>query len=372
MLTYWARARTAKLGPRMHDDRDRDDRKYWSSTKPHEGLVVEIGPAETRLARGVTQPNSDSARRRAAPSAAGSVRDEDSLQHVGRRGRFRPELALVVVAAVFLAGALVKPWSTPGPANSASPTGAASSSSVIAAVPSAELTAEPPAATYPNLPPSDYRFPFFGPSASSALGGQPGASTAPTPQWSVVDWSTLGVSDPHPGWGFTAVLMPSPDANVGSPTTNWVSAGSPPVYASVPLAQGRYAYAIAVTWPKDVNVKSLRFVYLAPPRSPPYVPPAGFQPNAQVTPLPADRVSSSLVGPTASPTVPPWFGSVGGAIQSGAYWIPPSEASPTATTGPLFDAWKSDPWPWPYGSYLVTVTSDSGSMNIVLDLLLTF
>jgi hypothetical protein len=166
--------------------------------------------------------------------------------------------------------------------------------------------------------------------------------------------------------------MPGPNANVASPTTSWISAGSPPVYADVPLVQGRHAYAIAVTWPSDINVTGLKFMYLGPPRSPPYVPPASFLPNVDVTPLPAERVSSASLGTVANPTIPPWFRSVGGAIQSGAFWIPPSEASPTAVSSSIDAAWQSSPWPWPYGTYQVTVTSDKGLKNIILDLLLTY
>jgi hypothetical protein len=40
---------------------------------------------------------------------------------------------------------------------------------------------------------------------------------------------------------------------------------------------------------------------------------------------------------------------------------------PAASTA---SAWRSHPWSWPYGAYQVTVTSDHGMTNIVLDLLL--
>src|SRR5664280_6253 len=358
----------------MRDDKHRDERTAWSSIEQPDGLVVEIEPAEADLVRVGRRPSSDAQRRRPALDAAIDASDEGIPQRVGGRGRVRPEVALVLVAVVFVAGALIKPWPAPAPASSPSPIAAASPSSSIAAGPSAAIAEAQPAASYPNIPPYNYRWPFVGPSSSaapSAPGSEVGPVAAATPQWSAVDWSILGSSDPHAGWGFTAALMPSPDANAASPTTNWVGAGSPPVYAMVPLVQGRYAYAIAVTWPNDVNVTGLKFVYLGPPRSPPYLPPAGFLPNVQVTPLPAERVSSPSAGPAAVPTIPPWVSSVRGAIQSGAFWIPPSEASPAALSSSIDAAWKSNPWPWPYGAYQVTVTSDSGPTNIVLDLLLT-
>jgi len=135
----------------------------------------------------------------------------------------------------------------------------------------AASTAHPgasPGATYPNIPPTDYTFPYFGSTPYFGSGSSAPSQALTTPVWSAVDWSVLGATDPHSGWGFTAALMPSPNANAASPTTNWVDAGSPPAYASVPLVRGRYAYAIAVTWPADLNVTGLTFVYLAPPRSP--------------------------------------------------------------------------------------------------------
>lgn len=353
----------------MRDDKYRDERTSWSSTEQPDGLVVEIDPAEAELVRVSRKPRSDLERRRPALDAAIAASEEGMFQRVGGRGRFRPEVALIVVAVVFVAGALVKPWPAPAPAGSPSPIAAASPSSSVTAGPSAAIAAVQPGATYPNIPPTDYRWPFF--TSTSAPGSELGPVVTATPQWSAVDWSILGASDPHAGWGFTAALMPSPDANAASPTTNWVGAGSPPVYAMVPLVQGRYAYAIAVTWPNDVNVTGLKFVYLGPPRSPPYLPPAGFLPNVQVTPLPAERVSSPSAGPAAVPTIPPWVSSVRGAIRSGAFWIPPSEASPAALSSSIDAAWKSNPWPWPYGAYQVTVTSDSGPTNFVLDLLLT-
>ncbi|HEU6440009.1 MAG TPA: hypothetical protein VFC12_06180 [Terriglobales bacterium] len=358
----------------MRDDKRRDERTAWSSIEQPDGLVVEIEPAEADLVRVGRRPRSDAQRRRPALDAAIAASDEGMPQRVGGRGRFRPEVALVLVAVVFVAGALIKPWPAPAPAGSPSPIAAASPSSSIAAGPSAAIAEAQPAASYPNIRPYNYRWPFVGPSSSaapSAPGSEVGPVAAATPQWSAVDWSILGGSDPHAGWGFTAALMPSPGANAASPTTNWVGAGSPPVYAAVPLVRGRYAYAIAVTWPSDVTVTGLKFVYLGPPQSPAYLPPEGFVTDVQVTPLPAESVSMSVVGPAATTTIPPWVRGGGGAIRSGSFWIPPSESSLSALSSSLDAAWQSSPWPWPYGAYQVTVTSASGPTNIILDLLLT-
>ena len=52
-------------------------------------------------------------------------------------------------------------------------------------------------------------------------------------------------------------------------------------------------------------------------------------------------------------------------VASGAGSATNASASSAITT-----AWQSNPWPWPYGTYQVTVTSDTSSTNIILDLLL--
>ncbi len=358
----------------MRDDKYRRERTPWPSTEQPDGLVVEIDPPEAERVRVSQKPPSGLQRRRAERHTEVAAPDEGMFQPVGGHRRFRPEVALVVVAVAFVAGALIKPWPAQAPTGLRSPIAAASPLSSIPDGPSATVAAAQPGVSYPNIPPYNYRLPFVGPwssASTSAPGTQLGPSAAATPQWSAVDWSILGASDAHSGWGFTAALMPSLDMNAAGPMTNWVGAGSPPVYATVPLVSGRYAYAIAVTWPNDVNVTGLKFVYLGPPESPPYLPPAGFLPNVQVTPLPAERVSSPSVGPAALPTIPAWISGASGVIRSGAFWIPPSEASPTALSTSIDAAWKADPWPWPYGAYQVTVTSDTGPINIVLDLLLT-
>jgi hypothetical protein len=137
--------------------------------------------------------------------------------------------------------------------------------------------------------------------------------------------------------------------------------------------QGLNVYAVAVTWPSSVHVTSVKFVYLGPPQSPPYLPPDGFLPNGQVTPMPALRVASPSVGPAASaasPTIPPWVDPNAGALRSGEFLIPPTAALQNPIASVLTSAWQDSPWPWPYGTYQITVASDSGSRNIILDLLL--
>ena len=172
------------------------------------------------------------------------------------------------------------------------------------------------------------------------------------------------------GVGFAAAEMPGTGSNAAIPRIRWVDAGSPPVYASVPLVQGLNVYAVAVTWPRSIHVTAVKFVYLGPPQSPPYLPPAGFLPNGQVTPMPVLRVASPSLDPAASPTIPPWVDPAAGGPRSGEFLIPPSDSLHNPISSVLTSAWQDSPWPWPYGTYQITVTSDSGYRNIILDLLL--
>jgi len=342
------------------------------------GRVVDIDPVDSGPDIRVPTRRSDPIDGLPSPGVRVVDEPEEAILRIGSRRRLlRPEVALLVVGAVFVAGALAKPWAGRSP--SASPLAAAAHSAALAAEPSlsvaaeptAEIAAVPSATVYPDIPPSDYRFPFFGSAPSSQTpGGSAAPSIGPTPTWSAVDWSVLTSLDTHSGWGFTAALMPGTGANGATPKLNWVDAGSPPVYASVPLVQGLNVYAVAVTWPSSVHVTAVKFVYLGPPQSPPYLPPAGFLPNVQVTPLPALRVTSPPAGAAASPTIPAWLDPASGTMRSGEFLIPPSDQWNNAVATVLTNAWQNSPWPWPYGTYEVTVTSDAGSRNIILDLLL--
>jgi hypothetical protein len=138
----------------------------------------------------------------------------------------------------------------------------------------------------------------------------------------------------------------------------------------VPLLCGQNVYAIAVTWPVDVHVSRVSFVYLGEPESPSYLPPSGFVPNAQVTPLPAQSVTRTSTAPNGGASVPP-VATAAGSTWSGEFYIPPVDSSSGIPATSAAAAWNSHPWSWPYGAYQVTVTSDRGTTNIVLDLLLT-
>jgi hypothetical protein len=368
----------------VKDDRH-DRRPARSSGDEWAGKVVDIDPLSPgRVQNGLTR-RADSTRTpsdptvRARDEAEAGAEAEAEIQHIGgRRKLLRPEVVILVVGAIFVIGALAKPWAGKLPAAAPPAAGApsgslsAEQSKSTAAESTAGIAAVPSATAYPDIPPSDYRFPFFGGAPSSESPGSSAAPSAgPTPTWSAVDWSVLTGLDTHSGWGFTAALMPGTGPNGATPTMNWVDAGSPPVYASVPLVQGLNVYAVAVTWPSSVHVTALKFVYLGPPQSPPYLPPAGFLPNVQVTPLPALRVASPPAAASAGPTIPAWVDPASGTLRSGQFLIPPSDQWHNAIATVLTDAWQNSPWPWPYGTYEVTVTSDAGSKNIVLDLLLS-
>lgn len=355
--------------------------RYWSPPRDPEGVVVDLEPAAARPS--LASRSAFDASRPAAEPASARVEHDEEIQRVGNRHRIRPEVAVLIVGAIFLVGAFAKPWAKAEPSTdqiaaasrsaAAAPSAPGSAASVSASAEtlggSTVIAARPSAEAYPDIPPWDYRFPFFG-SAPSA-GPSAGASAiAATPTWSAVDWSVLNTIDSHSGWGFTAAIMPGASADSTTPKVSWVGAGSPPVYASVPLVQGINVYAVAITWPSTVQVRSVKFVYLGPPQSPPYLPPAGFLPNIQVTPLPATSVASPSALPAASLTIPPWLDPAHGVLRSGAFWIPPSQDSKASASSAITTAWQSNPWPWPYGTYQVTVTSDTSSTNIILDLLL--
>jgi hypothetical protein len=354
------------------------ERRYWSPLERSAGRVVEIDPFDLDPVNPQQAADSDPRHRETEPSVRLGIPGPDEIQRVGGRRRLRPEVVLLVVGAVFLIGALTKPWPSRVPV--ASPIAAASQSAPVGAGPSGSLSAEPtgevaavaPKASYPDIPPYDYRWPFFGSAPSPGASGGPAVPTAaPTPTWSAVDWSVLTTADAHSGWGFAAAVMPGAGPGGAIPRMSWIDAGSPPVYASVPLVRGINVYAVAVTWPSSVHVTAVKFVYLGPPRSPPYLPPAGFLPNVQVTPLPALRVASPSIRPAAAPTIPAWLNPAAGAPVSGEFLIPPTDRLHNPISSVLRSAWQESPWPWPYGSYLVTVASDSGSTHIILELLLT-
>jgi len=348
----------------MHDDEtNQDERSLRSSTQVPASRIVDIEPLDVE-AVGARRPGR---RRERKPPRLG--RDE-AIQRLGGRRWLRPELALLMLGAVFVVAGLVKPWPNPVRTGSPSPIALASPAATLTESPSAALTTEPSSgASFPYVAPYNYRGPH-GEQQPSAT--PPGITPSPTPPWSAVDWTALRAIDSHTAWGFATAAMPNGVSGPGGSVayTSWIDAGTPPKYAAVFLPKGRNVYAIAITWPGSVPVSAVRFVYLGPPESPAYVPPDGYMPGAAVTPLPAGSVASE------APTRPPFIQisppPTSGAIQSGCFWIPPLDPTSNPPSESITAAWQANPWPWPYGAYQVTVVSAQGNQNIVLDLEPTF
>jgi hypothetical protein len=334
--------------PSGHGQARRYDWAYSAPPDESAGLVLDVEPVTSEMVRpskrghGETRPWSE--------ARNGRLSEGDAIQRVGGRRRIRPEVVLLVAGAIFLVGVLLKPWPNP----------TARPRSPIAAASSAPAHIQPPVLPGETTPPD-------------AAVGVPGELAQ---LWSTVDWSILSSTDPHSDWGFAAVNLPSQaDNSTGSdamsPATAWVATDSPPQKVMVPVGHGRSVFALAVTWPADINVSSVTFVYLGGPEHPPYLPPAGFPPFTQVSPLPAERVASPQASAAATPTGPPAARSTLAArrtVRSGEFWIPPSEASSSPPSTSVRAAWRSFPWPWPNGTYRVTVTSLSGTTTISLHL----
>lgn len=340
-------------------------------TDGRSGLVVDIEQADREIVRHGRRPRHDRSPSAAAVGSGGGSSD-GALQHVVGRRRFRPERALLLIGAAFVIAVLTKPWPTQPPTILAAPSASQSQPSLMARVaPSEPATAASLATATLRAGFADL-CPTFGNRANDAPAGQspgPGA----TPVWSKVDWGALTATDRHSAWGFATTVGADgvPGTVDSTPNTSWVGAGARPVYASVPLVCGQNVYAIAVTWPSTVHVSRLSFVYLGEPESPPYLPPAGFEPNAPVTPLPATIVVRTATASNGGSPNPTAARSTAGPARSGEFYIPPVDGSSGIVSKSAAAAWQSHPWSWPYGAYQVTVTSDSGTTNIVLDLMLT-
>jgi hypothetical protein len=332
----------------MNDKTRPDERSYWSPTDARPGeddvpRVSAVRPTDERRTEldggGIeTYPRSRD--------------DSDMVQRVGGRRRIRAEVVFAAAGIVFLVAALLKPWPSSAPLRQPSPIAAAS----------------------PTVAVSSRSSPTKG---APVLVFQQGISGDLIQRWSAVDWSQLRTSDPHSGWGVAAAYMPSigqgpatiqGPAGPGAilPMTHWVAAGSPPSGATLPAVVGDDVYAIAVTWPDGLAVTGVTFQYMGGAGREPYLPPPGLPPFTQVSPLPADRVAT----PNASPAASPALASIqpgDASVRSGQFWIPPAEVSGAALSNATIPtAWQSLPWPWPDGTYRVTVRSQTGSVTIVL------
>lgn len=310
----------------------------------------------------------------------GRERDETEFGRVGGRRRVRAELLLIIAGFIFLAAALVKPWSSapiargPDASSTAGPTGAAAI--LVADAPTPEATARKTPIGWPDVPPGDYRWPFSGGNGSTPQPGNFGAT--PDPRWVAVDWTVLGTTDPHDGWGYSTATMPDlaqvpASSATPSPVTAWVAAGSPN-YTIIKVSPGSEIFGLAVTWPHSMKVTAVTVGYMGDLDHPTHLPQTGFPANAQVSPLPAAQVipGSLGVGTGRSPGLAfaAKAAAQAGTLLPGQFWIPPSVTSSGAVST-VRDAWRSLPWPWPTGTYTVTITSTTGAIRYLLTLLTT-
>jgi hypothetical protein len=338
----------------MDDRTGRDERSYWSPTA-HPGEVADDDPPEEAV-RPTRTLRSDFDQGSVETPYRRRLSDEEMVQRVGGRRRIRPELVLTIAGSVFVVAALLKPWPNPLPARQPSPIAAASPTAAVTVAPSPDDNTD----------------------AANVAVIQFGVPDNLVQHWSAVDWGGLRTADPHSSWGFAAATMPSVGegpaiiegpAGPGTilPMTSWVAAGSPPSNATLPVVGGQNVYAIAVTWPDNLKVTGVTFQFTGSSDREPYLPPPGFPPMTQVSPLPAERVASPAAATqTDRPAASPVHASHQ-AIRSGQFWIPPAEVSGNALSNSVIPtAWKSLPWPWPAGTYRVTITSQTEPVTIVL------
>ena len=274
------------------------------------------------------------------------------VERVGGRRRIRGEIVVLVVGAVFVAGALLKPWpnARPVPRPSAAPTTAPS---VLIAEQSSG-----PAAPARTMPPSERRTNEPRPDSSlpSSLGDYFGG-------WDSVDWSALNAADPHAVWGISTASLPGlvPSRNASrNPALriSWQPTGSPTSAATVTVDRGRTVFAFAITWPSGVEVSEITVNYVGARGEPPYIASGGFPPFTELSPLPAAEVTAAPVALRTGSEI----------IESGQFWVAPAQASPIGGLSSPARAWRILPWPWPMGDYKVTVTSKRGAETMVLRL----
>lgn len=340
----------------MDDRTGRDDRSYLSPTA-HPGEIADDDPPE-KAVHPTSTLRSDFDQGGVETPYRRRLYDEEMVQRVGGRRRVRPELVLTIAGSVFVVAALLKPWQNPLPASQPSPIAAVSPTVAVIVAPSPDHNTD----------------------TSNVAVVKFGIPDNLVQRWSAVDWRELRTTDPHSSWGFAAATMPSVGegpaiiagpAGPGTilPMTSWVAAGSPPSNATLPVVVGQNVYAIAVTWPDNLKVTGVTFQFTGGSGREPYLPPPGFPPFTQVSPLPAERVASPAA---ATETDRPAASSVPAshqAIRSGQFWIPPAEESGNALSSSVIPtAWKSLPWPWPAGTYRVTITSQTEPVTIVLQL----
>jgi hypothetical protein len=242
-------------------------------------------------------------------------------------------MGAIVVGALFILAALIKPWGArvPGPSPSA-PSTTQDSFPPLFAVQGSQVPAVPPLPSY---------------LADLSRG------------WAGVDWSFLSLTDTHIDWGVATATMPEVTLSSPSPTPHLPSVSWIPVPTATPatvldVGPDQGVFALAITWPPGIRVTDITVEYLGSGYEPPYQTSGGFQPYTQLSPLRADSV--------LTPTQPATQGSP----RSGEFWIPPAVTSPVTADRSAAVAWHQLPWPWPLGGYKITVTTQDKPTTLPL------
>jgi hypothetical protein len=269
---------------------------------------------------------------------------EAGLEKVGGRRRIRGEVIFAILGALFIVGAVAKPWSNGDVASTVGRPSGGASAGPAAGPPGADPVASPAVAGSADASGSQEPFALFGQISA---------------RWSGVDWSLLATADRHVGWGVGTASLPNLTfgplgGQAPKPTAGWVAA-TPGSIVTVPVPSGQRVFALAITWPSRVRVSRIVYEYDGDQNEPPYVSSGGFPPYTQLSPLAAINVldpANRLAG--------------GDLLRSGQYWVPPAEASTNAYSRSAAWVWRRMPWSWPAGQYKITATTDGGQVLLVV------
>jgi hypothetical protein len=260
---------------------------------------------------------------------------DDSIQPVVRR-RLRPEILVLILGLVFVAGAVAKPWGGNAPAAPASAVPATT-------VPAAVSTARSSASLLPSSGPADLALDARAP--------------AP-PSWADVSWRVLKTADSHAALGISTVGLtvvpysgPYPP-DPPRPQVSWASSRGGGATTVVTIPAYTNVFAFAATWPRSLAVSGVSVAYTTPDQT------ATGAPGIPIMPVPASEVV--LAPPTSSPAPT--------ALRSGQFWVAPSGYPIDIDPGTLALVWQLGPWSWPAGEYRITLAARGGPvvMNLVL------
>jgi hypothetical protein len=121
-------------------------------------------------------------------------------------------------------------------------------------------------------------------------------------------------------------------------------------------------FALALTWPAGLRVDSVSIDYLGTAASGPTVDMPVVAPAARVEPLPGFAVATPGGSNAVASPAP------GHDLVSGTFWIAPSGDLAGPAPEHVQAAWQRSPWSWPLGMYRATLSSNAGTMLVVLQL----